>query len=150
MGNHAVSFTDTGRRALRLLLPDDNPRAAGALPVTDRELRVGPHATIKVVIVDGDARVSMIGDFDLAARNTFAELLEHIWARPARRMIVDLAQTDFIDCSVLALLEREQFYGRHVLLLNAHGIVKRVLDVVHLDSHLRTSLTHRPCSGRRT
>ena len=78
---------------------------------------------------DGQAVVSVVGELDIADRNTFTALMEQVRARHPRRIVLDLANLDYLDVPMLHELERDGT-GAQVVVINAYGIVKRLLELV--------------------
>ena len=133
------------------------PRPTDFRSTTNEAERITSHglgavtqfADIRVAIDDGQATVTPIGELDLATFDTLAVVLERVWEQRPHQIVIDLAQTDFIDCSTIGLLERQGGGGRPVVLVNAHGIVKRLLNLVHEDSRGdRRHARQRDCTRR--
>jgi anti-sigma B factor antagonist len=102
-----------------------------------------PDTAFALTVVDLDpmrASLRAVGEFDLAAREDLAELLQQ--QETARRRIVwlDLSQVTFLDCSCLGVL-----VASHHRLLALHGLlvltgvdahVARMLKITGLDDRL--------------
>jgi anti-anti-sigma factor len=93
-------------------------------------------ARISVVVVDGDAVVSAIGELDISNANRFGEVLACVRDRHAGRIVVDLAKTAFVDLSIVEVLEHERREAPAPLVVtNARGIVKRLFELAGFDTH---------------
>ncbi|MFF5371018.1 anti-sigma factor antagonist [Streptomyces sp. NPDC013187] len=77
------------------------------------------------------------GEIDLAAASEIAPHLDRETDRPAARVVIDLSQIDFFDCSGLRLLyrARSRVLERRgqVLLVCAHPLTLRVLRITGLS-----------------
>jgi anti-sigma B factor antagonist len=92
--------------------------------------------------VDGASiSLRLVGDIDLATRPLLAEAIEKaICADGVKHIVLDLAAVPFMDCSGLSTLiagraEAER-RGRDLRLVNAQGIVLRVLSMTGLIDYL--------------
>ena len=81
--------------------------------------------------------VRLSGEFDLGARDDLrAALLGAIAEANGARILVDLAEVGFLDSETLRVLldcrSAAQRQGTDFRVTNAHGVVRRVLDVTGL------------------
>ena len=86
--------------------------------------------------------VCLSGEFDLGASAALrAAILRAVVAGTCTRIEIDLAQVGFIDSeTVRVLLEgytAASSQGLSYRLINAHGVVRRVLDVMGLTTLIR-------------
>ncbi|MFI7547659.1 STAS domain-containing protein [Actinoplanes sp. NPDC049599] len=84
-------------------------------------------------IVREAAVVRLVGDFDINARDEMrAALLDAVRDRPAE-VIIDFDQAVFLDSEAMGALIEGLNAGREadvpLRIVNAHGLVHRVLDV---------------------
>ncbi len=93
------------------------------------------HALITVRRDGADAVVAPIGELDLSNRDSFAAVLDRARELAPRRIVVDFDHTEFLDACIVGVLDHEFARGRTFVLTNAHGIVQRVLDIVHLETN---------------
>jgi anti-anti-sigma factor len=107
--------------------------SADAAPAVDGLGVATPLAIIDVVLAGGEAIVSPRGELDLSNRDAFGAVLERVRNEAPRVLVIDLAETDFLDASVISIVTHEQAQrdGRLVL-RGAHGIVERLLRVVKI------------------
>ncbi|MEU6807986.1 anti-sigma factor antagonist [Streptomyces sp. NPDC046831] len=93
-----------------------------------RHLRVHRHR--------GHTVVEFRGEIDIAAAAEIGPYLDRLTARPGARIVVDLRQVDFFDCSGLRLLyrARHRVLGRdgELRLVCTHALTLRVLKVTGL------------------
>ncbi|MCU1429293.1 MAG: hypothetical protein JWL83_3293 [Actinomycetia bacterium] len=84
---------------------------------------------------DGDAvAISIAGELDLVDRDAFAALLRQVRAGHPARIEIDLAHVDFLGVPLIRVLEQQRRESdSQVVVTNAHGAVKRVLDLVDFD-----------------
>ena len=90
-------------------------------------------------IVREDAVIRLSGDFDINARDEMrAALLDAVRAGPAE-VVVDFAEAAFLDSEAMGALIDGLNAGRAadvpVRIVNAHGLVHRVLDVSGVLAH---------------
>ncbi|MCF0087905.1 MULTISPECIES: anti-sigma factor antagonist [Streptomyces] len=73
------------------------------------------------------------GDIDIAAAVELTPLLDAVTQRPAPRIVIDLRQVDFFDCSGLRLLTRARSrvldHGGRIHLVCTHPLTLRVLRI---------------------
>ncbi len=81
----------------------------------------------------------VIGELDLATAPRLSEVLDEM-AEPGRVILVDLSDTEFMDCSglapLLAACERQRELGGDLFLEAPSGAVSRVLECTELDDVL--------------
>ena len=85
--------------------------------------------------------VRLSGEFDLGASNDLRDaVLEAVTAGDHTRVAVDLTDVKFIDSETIRVLlegyTAAQHQGLSYQLINAHGLVLRVLDVMGLTEVL--------------
>jgi anti-sigma B factor antagonist len=90
---------------------------------------------------DGVLLVRLAGDFDMAVGTTLAEALVRAANDPAvARVVVDLQGAEFLDshgvAGLVAGYEEASRIGRRFTVTNAHGMVRRVLDITGLSEVL--------------
>ena len=56
-----------------------------------------PGVGISVVFRDGEAVVSVGGELDIIERDSFVAVMDQVRDRHPRRIVVDLANLDFLD-----------------------------------------------------
>jgi stage II sporulation protein AA (anti-sigma F factor antagonist) len=91
---------------------------------------------LKTTVDGGLARVVVAGELDLATAPRLSEVLTRI-AEPGRVILVDLSETEFMDCAGLAPLaaacEHQRELGGDLFLEAPSGAVSRVIECTHLD-----------------
>jgi anti-sigma B factor antagonist len=89
---------------------------------------------------DGGVVVHLAGELDLYNAPEVRAALEEVAGSNPARVVVDLAEVEFVDSTVLGVLieARRRFEERAAFLLAAPGHeVRRALEVSGLDRHLR-------------
>lgn len=85
---------------------------------------------------DGLAVVAVNGELDCATAPELAEALAPL-AEPGKVVLVDLRDTDFVDCAGIAPLvaaaQRQREMGGRLILDSREGPVKRFIDRTNLD-----------------
>jgi len=112
-------------------------QAAVTLDRTQRNPRefVAPRTTcaeIDVWVGVDEAVISPSGDLDLSERDTLNDVLRDLSQRGMRRLVIDFGRTRFLALCVVHVLERAAQSVDGLVLVNAHGIVKQVLDAAGL------------------
>lgn len=81
------------------------------------------------------------GEIDIAAAVEIVPCLDRVTARPDARVVIDLRQVEFFDCSGLRLLYRARSrvldHGGQLHLVCTHPLTLRVLKVTGLSRLLR-------------
>jgi len=95
-----------------------------------------PAFSITTVNVDGQARLILTGEIDLAAREPLRTAIENA-VEADRRLVIDLNQVSFIDSSGIGALARAVIEGCDVSVLQPQPAVRRVLEVSGIDRHIR-------------
>ena len=95
----------------------------------DRLDVLGTSVKITATFRDGQAVVSVAGELDLVDRDLFTSLMEQVRAKHPQRIVFDLANLDFLSLPLLHELERDGT-GAELVVANAYGIVKRLLELV--------------------
>lgn len=89
-------------------------------------------ARVAVDTVRGQALVIVKGEFDLATTDVLSAALEQA-CQSGHDVLLDVRDVDFMDISALhALVQAEARLGsrrRGFAIRNAHGVVRRLLDV---------------------
>src|SRR4051812_10635217 len=104
----------------------DGDRSGGVIERIDVR---GAIAQMTVRFSDHQAVVSVAGELDLVDRDLFTSLMEQVRARHPQRIVLDLADLEFLSLPLLHELERDGT-GEELVVTNAYGIVKRLLDLV--------------------
>jgi anti-anti-sigma factor len=81
---------------------------------------------------NGDAvAIAIAGELDLVDRDAFADVLQQVRATHPAKIEIDLTNLDFLGVPLIQVLEhhRREAGGR-VVVTNAQGVVKRILDLV--------------------
>jgi anti-sigma B factor antagonist len=92
----------------------------------------------KIEAVDGTVVVSLAGELDLYNAQEVREALEGAAERKPERIVVDLADVEFMDSTALGVLieAKTKLENRRAFLLAAPGLeTRRVLEVSGLDRH---------------
>lgn len=86
-------------------------------------------------------RVTMTlhGRFDFNRYADFRDLSQQMLAVPTgRELVIDLAGVDYLDSSALGMLlnlnDSAQVGGKRVVLANAHGMARQILDIAHFET----------------
>jgi stage II sporulation protein AA (anti-sigma F factor antagonist) len=91
---------------------------------------------LKTTVHDGLAVVVVVGELDLATAPRLSEVLAEM-AEPGRVILVDLSETEFMDCAGLAPLvtacEHQRELGGDLFLEAPSGAVSRVVECTQLD-----------------
>jgi anti-sigma B factor antagonist len=111
---------------------------APAPEMTD-ETRLNEHPVAGVDRPDGAVVVRLVGELDLYNAPAVRESLLQLCAEQPGRLVVDLAQVDFVDSTALGVLieARSKLEKRQSFLLAAPGReTHRALTISGLDRHL--------------
>lgn len=102
----------------------------------DTEQRVEP--VLGVDTVDGAVVVRLAGELDLYNADAVRAALADATGRRPQRLVVDLAQVEFLDSTALGvLIEARSKLGKGALVLASPGAeTRRALQVSGLDRHL--------------
>jgi anti-anti-sigma factor len=91
---------------------------------------------LKTTVHDGLAVVVVVGELDLATAPQLSQALTDL-AEPGRVILVDLSDTEFMDCAglapLLAACERQRELGGDLFLEAPSGAVSRVIECTQLD-----------------
>jgi anti-anti-sigma factor len=83
----------------------------------------------------GNAVIALSGRFDFNAHREFREAVEQAVKSEAREVHVDLGGVDYLDSSALGMLlmlrDKAKAVGKDVVLANARGAVKQVIDIAN-------------------
>jgi anti-sigma B factor antagonist len=103
------------------------------------ETRLNEHPVAGIDRSDGAIVVRLVGELDLYNAPDVRESLLQLCAEQPGRLVVDLAQVDFIDSTALGVLieARSRLKNRQSFLLAAPGReTHRALTISGLDRHL--------------
>jgi anti-anti-sigma factor len=88
---------------------------------------------------DGLTVMCIAGELDCATAPLLSEALAHV-AEPGRVVLVDMHDTEFVDCAGLAPLvaayERQRELGGDLILDSPRGEVSRAIALTQLDSFI--------------
>lgn len=111
------------------------------------------YAITQEPIDDGDIRLVLSGEFDLDARDALLTSLLEAVRTCARCVVVDLDQVTFFDSGSIGTLVRgwsaARDTARSLEVVNAHGVVQRVLEVTGLLATLAGNGQSRPAANVR-
>jgi stage II sporulation protein AA (anti-sigma F factor antagonist) len=89
---------------------------------------------------EGQTRVALIGELDIASTPQFEESLEAVEAGTPAVLVLDLRKVEFIDSTglraVISADERARAVGRRFVIIRGTPAVERVLSVTQLDQRL--------------
>ena len=107
----------------------------GFLELGDRDFAVRSER------VDGSARVRVAGEMDLAVIGALDRVMQRAEATDATKIVLDLAQVEFMDASGVRLLldlnQRSQNNGRRLRITRARAPqVQRVMQLTGVDELL--------------
>ena len=95
-----------------------------------------PPFTHQLALEAGSARLSLLGDFDMAAEPRLAPLLDRCTA-DAALVVVDLSAVEFLSCRALRLLliasRRTRAMGGRFVVVRGQATVQRLFDLVGVD-----------------
>ncbi len=84
---------------------------------------------------DGNTVIVLNGRFDFNAHREFRETVDQSVRETPSKIHVDLASVDYLDSSALGMLlmlrDKAKGAGKEVLLANARGAVKQVIDIAN-------------------
>jgi anti-sigma B factor antagonist len=87
--------------------------------------------------VDGEVVVFVLGEVDLAAAPRLWQVIEAALPDPGGRLVVDLAETTFLDSSALGVLvralKRLRHHGGDLVLRHPSRNARRVFHLTGLD-----------------
>jgi anti-anti-sigma factor len=100
------------------------------------------HFELRRELLDPPAAlVALDGDFDLSTATQFRESVSELMGTGRRKLIVDLAHTDFIDSSGMGALlwasRRLRAAGGELVAVNVHGVVDRTFALAHIDEAIQ-------------
>jgi anti-anti-sigma factor len=88
-----------------------------------------------VSIKDGKVVIALQGRFDFNAHREFREAVDQAVKESAGGIQVDLGSVDYLDSSALGMLlmlrDKAKGAGKDVVLANARGSVKQVIDIAN-------------------
>jgi anti-anti-sigma factor len=89
---------------------------------------------------EGQTRVALTGELDIASAPEFEEGLAKVEAGAPSVLVLDLRQVEFIDSTglraVIAADERARSAGRRLVIVKGTAAVERVFTVTQLDQRL--------------
>lgn len=84
---------------------------------------------------DGNTVIVLNGRFDFNAHREFRETVDQAVREAVDKIHVDLGGVDYLDSSALGMLlmlrDKAKGAGKEVLLANARGAVKQVIDIAN-------------------
>ncbi len=84
---------------------------------------------------DGNTVIMLNGRFDFNAHREFRETVDLAVKEAAGKIQVDLGGVDYLDSSALGMLlmlrDKAKGAGKEVLLANARGAVRQVIDIAN-------------------
>jgi anti-anti-sigma factor len=84
---------------------------------------------------DGSIVIVLQGRFDFNSHREFRDALDQAIKEPAAEIRVDLTAVDYLDSSALGMLlvlrDKGRESGKTVVLANARGTVKQVIDIAN-------------------
>jgi anti-anti-sigma factor len=84
---------------------------------------------------DGKVAIVLQGRFDFNAHREFRDAVDQAIKETAREIQVDLGGVDYLDSSALGMLlmlrDKAKGAGKEVVLANACGSVKQVIDIAN-------------------
>jgi len=105
---------------------------------------LGEHPVSSVDRVDGALVVHLVGELDLYNAPNLREALSTLAAEEPNRVVIDLAEVEFVDSTALGVLieVRSRLHEPRGFLLAAPGVeTHRALQVSGLDRHLGVHAT---------
>jgi anti-sigma B factor antagonist len=103
------------------------------------ESRLNEHPVAGIERRNGAIVVQLVGELDLYNAPQVRESLLELCAEQPERLVVDLAEVDFVDSTALGVLieARTRLVNRRTFLLAAPGLeTHRALTISGLDQHL--------------
>jgi anti-anti-sigma factor len=85
---------------------------------------------------DGVPVIALIGEFDIANRDQVERQLHRARHAANRRVVLDLSQTRFLDCTTLGVLARAHVDGLDITVRGATGIARKALEISGLAEAL--------------
>jgi anti-sigma B factor antagonist len=89
---------------------------------------------------EGQTRVALVGELDIASAPSFEEGLAQVEADTPGVLVLDLRRVDFIDSTglraVIAADERARSAERRFVIIRGPAAVERVFNVTQLDQRL--------------
>ena len=89
---------------------------------------------------EGQTRMTLVGELDIASAPQFEEALEKVEAGAPGVLVLDLRKVEFIDSTglraVIAADERARSSGRRFAIIRGTPAVERVFSVTQLDQRL--------------
>jgi anti-anti-sigma factor len=89
---------------------------------------------------EGQVRVALVGELDIASAPQFEDSLEKVEASAPAVLVLDLRKVEFIDSTglraVIAADERARSGGRRLVIVRGTAAVERVFSVTQLDQRL--------------
>jgi anti-sigma B factor antagonist len=108
----------------------------------DTNLPVG----IATIWTDGETRLVLRGEIDLAARDTLREHIDDVVV-VGRRLILDLTDVTFLDSTGIAAIVGARQRGALVRVANSCHPVRRALEVSGLDQYIEVLDDNEPALG---
>ena len=122
-------------------------------PTRSATLPCAPPFSHRLALEDGSARLSLRGEYDIAAEPRLASLLDRCTAGAAL-VIVDLSAVEFLSCEALHRLLTASWHtramGGRFVVVRGQASVQRLFDLVGVDLDLEivdAPPTARPYTG---
>lgn len=84
---------------------------------------------------DGKTAIVLQGRFDFNVHREFRDVVDQAIKSVPASIVVDLGAVDYLDSSALGMLlmlrDKAKSTGKEVILANAHGSVKQVIDIAN-------------------
>ena len=99
-------------------------------------------STLEIITEEGEGqtRIALVGELDIASAPEFEQGLEKVEAGSPGVLVLDLRKVEFIDSTglraVIAADERARSAGRRFVIVRGTPAVERVLSVTQLDQRL--------------
>jgi|SRR4051794_28469998 len=104
-------------------------------PVDAVEPDNDPHFSVATVSLDGEARLIVHGEVDLAARDSLTRAVRKATAS-TRRVTVDLRDVSFLDASGIGVFAGAVVDGSDVSLLNPQPRIRHTLEITGVDEYI--------------
>jgi anti-anti-sigma factor len=108
-------------------------------PTRSATLPCAPPFSHRLALEDGSARLSLRGEYDIAAEPRLASLLDRCTAGAAL-VIVDLSAVEFLSCGALHRLLTASWHtramGGRFVVVRGQASVQRLFDLVGVDLDL--------------
>ena len=100
-----------------------------------------PPYDMRVEMVDGEARVVLVGDIDLVAVPELFERMHDADRLGGHRIILDLEAATLLDSAALGVIGRLAGAGVRIEIRGATGVVGRALRISGVDQTANVTVT---------